>query len=350
MIRIDNPVIPNFQDLTQVQSQNQVETPQGQVVSPTLNTSALIAEELMDTSSETLAETMEEMSIGIGSMMRKMLMKGKEVDIPQMKQLESMLRELSEEQASSINKVTEDMAVFDNPEDILAHAQDMGLSEGQKILLLTSLAMSGQLGEKELKKLQEALQGLLAQEGSELALYATMETLPLSIEGFANLRSLYQRAQRGENGLCEWFNNLRNLPDRRRRIKVLLRALSEPLADEAGSTDITKLAAVIKDLRQLLIFLTIEEHSMVVAKFFHLDSEDILARTLEVIEQSWIYPQSLDECLKRFNLPKEKEQLFLQRWRGLVSLVHDDCFRDQEHKEHVDEVFVELLDIADEES
>lgn len=312
-------------------------------ISPETNVISMAAAELAEVRAEALQETMEGLSLGLSSNIKKITV-GQEPEDPRFSALEKLMQQLGEEQSSTVNKLVDQFASLGDGDKILDQLKQSGIDSGSMMLLMMALVMSGKLGEVAIKKLKKALKDLLALEGAEIILFAAMEGLPVDEAGLQGLRQIYQQAARGDGGLAKWFDMLKDLPDRRKRIRVLLRALSEPLNDQGAARNMVKVVAVVDDLRRLFIFMTLEEHCNLLGRATHLEGDEVLKVTLRLIEQSWVYPQWLDEQIKCLPLLSATRLGFLRRWRELVCLVPLACFRDPEQKEHVEEAMLNLLD------
>ncbi|NRD74513.1 TyeA family type III secretion system gatekeeper subunit [Shewanella sp. VB17] len=336
MVRIDGASSLDFHQSQEVHgTQTQI--------SPANNVIAMAAAELASVRAEALEETMEGLSLGLSSHLKKITL-SQEPEDPRFAALEKLMQQLGQEQSTTVNKLVEQFASLGDGDKILFQLKQLGMNSGSMMLLMMALVMSGKLGDAAMKKLKQALNELLAQEGAEIALFAAMEGLPLDQLGLQGLRQMYQHAARGEAGLAKWFDMLKDLPDRRQRIRVLLRALSGPLNDEGAARNMVKVVAVVDDLRRLLIFMTLEEHCHFLGRATHLEGDEVLKVTLRLIEQAWVYPQWLDEQIKCLPLLSARRLGFLRRWRELVGMVPLDCFRDPEQKEHVEEAMLSLLD------
>lgn len=336
MVRIDNTSIVDF---NQTQEHHDAK---GQI-SPGANVGALAVAALADVRAEALEETMEGLSLGL-SRYKKQISSEKEPKDLRFDALEKLMQQLGEEQSTSVNKLVEQFSGLGNSDKILAQLNGSGFDSGTIMCLLMALVMSGKLSESVRKKMKKALSELLATEGAEIALYAALEGISLDSSGLQALKQLYQQAARGDSGLAKWFDMLRHLPDRRQKLSVLLRALSEPLNDQAAARNMIKVVAVVADLRRLLIFLTLEDHCNVLARATQLEGDEVLTLTLQLIEQSWVYPQWLDERIGKLSLLPARRISFLRRWRELVSIISLDCFREEEQKEHTEEAMLTLLD------
>jgi hypothetical protein len=118
--------------------------------------------------------------------------------------------------------------------------------------------------------------------------------------------------------------------------------MAEPLDEGQRRDDMTMVAATINDLRRLLLFLTFEEHCIGLARAMGLDSDVVMSLTIELLEQSWVYPDALAVLIGRLSLADDKKIVFLRRWKDVMTVMSESCYRDPEQKEHVQEVMLDL--------
>ncbi|MBE8167775.1 MAG: TyeA family type III secretion system gatekeeper subunit [Shewanella sp.] len=333
-MRVDNANSVNFNTQVNLKSVN------GQV-QPAHNPSSLALEEF-NIEAESMEQAFEDIGL-VASKFKKTLSKDNQ-DEARVTDLEELVAGLESKQGKDISKLAGELASLGDADAIMSRIGEMNLDAGNVMMLLASIVGSGGLSEEALKKLRKALQKMLAEEGSELALIAAMEGLPLDQVGLDSLKNLYQRATHGEGGLAKWFSLLKDMPERRKRIKVLLRALSNSLNDHNTGTDMVKLISVIDDLRRLLIFMSIEDYCSLLAKSCDIEDSSVLNITLELVEQSWVYAEWLAERINNLSLADDKRIGFLRRWRDLLLQLPPKCFRDPEQQEHIAESMMDLLD------
>ncbi|WP_133407973.1 TyeA family type III secretion system gatekeeper subunit [Parashewanella tropica] len=335
-MRIDGANTVNLNTQTENQSVN------GQV-HPAHNTAALAAAEFAEVQAESMQEAMDDIGLGASNFLKKLSSKNQK-DETRLNTLEELVANLEGEQAEGMATLASELAALNDGDAILAKVGQMKMDAGNVMLLLATVISSGEMSNQVKEKLRKKLQELLSEEGAELALIAAMEGLPLDQAGLESLKSLYQRAEHGEAGLAKWFSHLKDMPDRRKRIRVLLRALSNSLNEDNTGTDMVKIVTVIDDLRRLLIFMSIEEHCNVLARAFEVKSADVLSISLELIEQSWVYAEWLEGKIKPLILDEERQISFLRRWRDLLLQIPNTCFRDPEQQSHVADAMMDLLD------
>lgn len=317
--------------------------PHGQV-SPAHNTAALAAAEFAEIEAESMNQAIDDLSMGAANYLKKLLSKDQD-EVSQVNTLKDMVADLDGEQGESISKMAASLAELGDADAIMAQIESMGMDNGNVMMLLAGVISSAGMSDAVREKLRKKLQELLGEEGAELALIASMEGLPLDQSGLSSLKNLYQRAARGDAGLAKWFSLLKDMPERRKRIRVLLRALSSSLHDDNTGSDMVKLISVIDDLRRLLIFLSIEEHCKALGRACHIEEQGVLTVTLDLVEQSWVYNEWLEDKLNELSVPADKRINFMRLWRELLVQLPDKCFRDPEQQEHITDAMMSLLDL-----
>ncbi|MFW7522877.1 HrpJ domain-containing protein [Vibrio ostreicida] len=298
---------------------------------------------LAEMRSEAIEETMESLSLGLSSMARRLNVGGKEQN-PMMDGVEKLLQQMDKMARQSINRIAEQLSRFSDAGQMFKAMESSGLEKGQMALVLTALLGFKGLPPSIRKQLKQRLIDILAEEEIELEILAASQGLNVGKEGLRAVRQLYQNAKRGEQGLAHWFELLKQHQDRRQYIRVLIRAMAEPLDQGQTRDDMTKVVATIDDLKRLLLFMTFEDHCQSLAKATGLDPHRVMSVTIELLEQSWTYPDALSLIIGRLPLVEERKVIFLRRWKGLMAVMSEGCYRDVEQKEHVQEVMLELLD------
>lgn len=329
-------------DFQRVESQRATETHQEAMRAPSL--ASLAMEELASIRNEATSETMDELSIGLSAIFKKINLdnRGKH---SMMSSLERLMESLDRLKVDSLFTIAEGFAKLPNVDAIMAKLNSSSFESGEMMLILASLIGMKHLSESKKKKLRDLLMAMLAEEGAELEIFAAAEGMTIDKNSMTALRDLYQHATRGESGLAHWFDLLKKQKNKQKYIRIMIKALSEPLSDKVKEHDMLETAATIQDLRRLLLFLTFQDHSNSVARAFGLAREAIMDVTLELLDQSWVYPESIGQLVAKLTLPEEREVVFLRRWKDLMSVMSDDCYRDQEQKEQILEAMFELMDM-----
>ncbi len=338
-MRVDGTTSVNFD--TQADSK-----PVNGQVRPAHTTSSLAAAEFAEIAmiaNESMEEALEDLSLGFSNYLKRLNSKERK-DEARFNALEDLVAQMEGEQADGISATAMQLAMLGDADSILTNVEQMNMDSGNVMLLLANVIAQSGLKDEIRKKLRKKLQEMLAEEGAELALIAAMEGLPLDQAGLQSLQGLYQRAARGDGGLAKWFGLLRDMPDRRKRIRVLLRALSNSLNEENTGSNMVKLVTVVDDLRRLLLFMSVEDYCKALSRACQIDDSAVLDATLDLVEQSWVYAEWLEEKITKMKVSEMKQIGFLRRWRDLMQQLPSKCYRDPEQKEHITDAMMDLLD------
>lgn len=240
----------------------------------------------------------------------------------------------------------------DEVDDLLNSMRQHHMDAGEMVLLLGAMLNDSDLSPARRQRLELPLERAMDEEDWVLKLFGFLEFGAVGPGGLAELRRLYQRAASRESGLSYWFSQFRQLQDRQRKLKTLIRALSFELSAEFGISGI-RLGAVITDLKRILQFLTVEDHCKRMAKALNVpdvDGDRITSELLEIMQQSWVYPDWLKERASQMLPEGFSQHGYARRMADLVKLLPDDCFEDIEQRETVLQAFSEYQEkLVDEE-
>ena len=308
---------------------------------PQQNLATLAANALAEARSEALAETQESLSLALANGKKKIdLNKNSNNSIvDNMSQLLEKMDKMSKE---AINKAAQQLSQFKDSASILNALDKSGMTKGDIALVLTSLLGYKGLDSSIKKALKKRLEELILEGDIELEILAATSGANLDKDSLRALGGLYQHAKAGEEGLAHWFDLLSKHKDRKKYIKILIKAMSEPLDDGQKKDDMTMVAATIIDLRRLLIFMTFEDHCRSLAKSSSLDEDKVKSVTLEVLDYSWIYVDALALMIQKFDLVDNQKFTFIKRWRELFFIMSDQCYKNPEQKIRIDETLLEL--------
>ncbi|WPM83957.1 TyeA family type III secretion system gatekeeper subunit [Apirhabdus apintestini] len=221
-----------------------------------------------------------------------------------------------------------------------------GVPEGAMALLLASLLGDPRLEQKRRRRLEDALSRLLEDESLAIDVFAWLETgAMMNSASLLPLRQLYQRTRNEDEeqpqGIIEWFEEVREWPDRRLRLKLLIRALALDLRQDADHQP-ARVVAAINELKRLLLFFSMEEHCASVAFSVDVPAEQMLAAVLMLIEQSWVYPDWVEARMREMGIAGDKVIIYLRRMLELLSLLPALCFQDEEQSVQLMEAFEQL--------
>ena len=96
----------------------------------------------------------------------------------------------------------------------------------------------------------------MSEQGWEISLFGMLELGQVSKGALAQINRLFQQAMDEEvASLAEWFQRIMDWPDRRQRLRVLLRMMAFELSACVVGSQQQRLAGVLVRLRRLLLFL-----------------------------------------------------------------------------------------------
>ncbi|MCC3703342.1 type III secretion system gatekeeper subunit SctW [Rouxiella badensis] len=236
-------------------------------------------------------------------------------------------------------------------DDLLNSMKRNEMDAGEMALMLGSMLNEENISPSRRKKLQQALNKVMDDEDWLLQLFGSLEFGSLHRSALGELRRLYQKAASRQSGLNYWFSQFRQLKDRKRKMKTLIRALAFELSAENDVSDI-RLAAVVTDLKRILQFMTIEDHSQKMAKDLKIPEvtgDRITEELLEIVQQSWVYSDWLYQRASSILPEGHSQHGYARRMVELVKMLPEACFEDVEQRETVMQAFSEYQErLADE--
>ncbi len=260
--------------------------------------------------------------------------------------------DVSDDQIKDLRSRIGSVEESDEVDDLLNSMKRNDLDAGEMALMLGSMLNEDNISPARRKKLQQALNKAMEDEDWLLQLFGSLEFGNLNRAALGELRRLYQKAASRQSGLNYWFSQFSKLKDRKRKMKTLIRALAFELSAESGVSDI-RLAAVVTDLKRILQFMTLEDHSQRMAnelKYPEVNGDRITEELLEIVEQSWVYSDWLYDRASKLLPEGQSQHGYARRMVGLVKMLPELCFEDIEQRETVLQAFNEYQErLADEE-
>ena len=288
-----------------------------------------------------LEETREGLSLAISNSAKKIQV-GKDAMTDMVNGLQQLLEKMDSMGKETINKMTENMSQFKSADEIFNALNQSGISKGDMALVLTSLLAYKGLSDSIKRALKKTLESLLGEADIDLEILAATSGANLDKESLRTLGQLYQHAKAGEKGLAHWFNLLRDHKDKKKYLKLMIKALSEPLSDGQRKDDMTQIAATILDLRRILIFMAFEDHCRMISSQFDMKEEALQIVTLNILDSSWIMLDELVFNIKNLGINDRQKITFVRRWKEMFSIMSTECFKNEEHKSQIDDVFIQL--------
>lgn len=217
---------------------------------------------------------------------------------------------------------------------------------GEMGLLLGSMLNESGLSAQKKQQLLLALSSVMESDEWIIQLFSRLEFGLSSPEALTDLRQLYQRAIDNQSDLLYWFSQFRKLTDRRRKLKTLIRALSFDLAAGQGS-DLVRLEATITDLKKIVQFFTLEDHSQRLALKLGvpgLTEEKVSALLIDIVQQSWLYADWLQARIAA-HLPTGHDPYhYAHGLMELVKLLPETCFEDSDQRTTITDTLLEYME------
>ena len=257
--------------------------------------------------------------------------------------LQQLVKHVTATASAQLDELHKHTSPLDEASDLLASMDASGLDAGEMALLLSSLLGRKHLAGAQRKRLEDALSAVMDDDEWALKLFNRLEFGSAGKSSFVALKQLYQRATSRRTRLVQWFEEFRQLHDRKRKLKTLIRTLAFELSAEGSAMDV-QLASVITDLKRIMMFLGMEDHCYRVActlAIDGLDGDEVVSTLLEVVQQSWIHVDWLEQQTTRRVPDPDLQYAYVRQMGELVKLMTDECFEDDEQRKMITEVFSE---------
>ncbi|MEA1063794.1 TyeA family type III secretion system gatekeeper subunit [Erwinia sp. HR93] len=342
MSQIDNLGGARYAGMLDAEQERQIQSAPRQIIPA----GDPIQAEIQEIRTASLMETMESMSLVMGSRLRQNTAR-KSGDSGAGQALQDMLmRWVPKVEGQALVELSARFSTLGSQGDPLEQMRQGGVPEGAMALLLASLLGDPRLEQKRRRRLEDALSRLLEDESLAIDVFAWLETgAMMNSASLLPLRQLYQRTRNEDEeqpqGIIEWFEEVREWPDRRLRLKLLIRALALDLRQDADHQP-ARVVAAINELKRLLLFFSMEEHCASVAFSVDVPAEQMLAAVLMLIEQSWVYPDWVEARMREMGIAGDKVFIYLRRMLELLSLLPALCFQDEEQSVQLMEAFEQL--------
>ncbi|MCT9070537.1 TyeA family type III secretion system gatekeeper subunit [Cupriavidus gilardii] len=250
-----------------------------------------------------------------------------------------------------IEQLLQQFGDIDDVDSLFAAIERSELHPAAMALLLAAMAQQHRPGRKR-SRLEEALERRLGASGDwELAMLGWLEFGAMTPELMSQLKSLYQRAGVVQQGMAAFLDQLAGIGERRRKVKVLIRALGAELSGiEDDAAEGIKLAAVVRDLKRLLVFLGCEEQCGRIARALGeppVEPDTVLRLLIRMVDQPWLYHDWIRGEIEGMQLGRERGFKLARDITRLAKLLPEPCFRDDDHRQQVLTALNEFNDRAE---
>ena len=301
---------------------------------------------LLDGQDVAMQDTLEDLSLALGSRLKNI--KGDAA-----KSEEEIRNNLLQEIAEQSDIEVPGLETGDT-DTLMAMLNNGDLPTENAILILSAWRGTGKLKGKH-EDIDNLLQRLCESDPDwALKLFASMELGEVPASTLSTLQKVMERFQRpdedGAEKLWYWFEQVKEWPDRAKRLRVLLRTCALDLNCCLDESRKLQLSQVLFELKKLLLFLGIEDHAQRLANCSLVPQEQVLKMLITTIEQTWVAPEWVMQQLVSFDIPQSSQILYAGGLRDTMKLLPALCFLDEEQREQIIEAIAVCYDrLSDEE-
>lgn len=278
--------------------------------------------ELEETSGSALIETLENMGMALSGRLKDFSQADLKERLEQRQQALLRMVQRMQEQAGGIPaQLTQ------------SHS---GSLLGQQLLCVAALLLAEKPNSKRRRALSDKLAELMGEKDWEISLFGMLELGQVSKGALAQINRLFQQAMDEEvASLAEWFQRIMDWPDRRQRLRVLLRMMAFELSVCVVGSQQERLAGVLVRLRRLLLFLGLEQECLRTESACEMASGTLLPLLIEMTNESWLFDEWLAPRLAQLVESVRSYNRLLQHLDALFSLMPDPCFNDEDQREQI---------------
>lgn len=237
---------------------------------------------------------------------------------------------------------------MDDEDQLFASLDKAELHPAAMALVLAAMAEQHRPGRRRARLEERLAKQLGSGRDWELSMLGWLEFGAMQPELMTQLKNLYQRADMVQQGLAAFFAELSGVGDRRRKVKVLIRALGAELAGlDDDPPEGVRLAAVVRDLKRLLIFLGCEEQCGRIAIGLGqpiVEPDAVLGLLIRMIDQGWLYADWLQAACEAIPLEPWRAFKLARDINRMAKLLPDPCFRDDDHRDQVLSALAEFIE------
>ena len=237
-----------------------------------------------------------------------------------------------------------DLPFVADPHQLIRQAQ---MSAGHAALVVAAWLADGGLDAGTRARLRRVLDELTSSETWAIEAFAALECANGQNPGMAllqQLKSLFRQSQGPQRSLTQWFDECRRFAQRRARLRALMQALGLELGAQYADADVQRLAAVVDDLRRVVLFLTLESACEQSARHMRsagcraFETDTMISETLTLLDQPWAGAEWLAQRAAYLGMATvDARYAFARELTRLVQSAHDGCFRDGTQRESLGE-------------
>ncbi|EFL91879.1 type III secretion system apparatus protein [Candidatus Regiella insecticola LSR1] len=241
-------------------------------------------------------------------------------------------------------KIIEHMAGHSEGKNLLSSPlpnQDSEFARAAKMLQIGGFLRQHWNNPARRKTASQELSELMEEAGWEVELFGLLEFGSLNGDSLRAVKHLFQQSidEEEKQSLDKWFKRVSHWKNRKPKVLVLLRALAFDMSTQPTTKRGHRLAAILGQLRRLLLFLGLEDHCKHVGDACGLEGDIVLQEVLAIVGQPWLFKECLQRRLANLqHLSPQQQPIFLLRLNELFKLMPAAHFNDDEQREQILEI------------
>ncbi|MCL9783821.1 TyeA family type III secretion system gatekeeper subunit [Vibrio sp. S4M6] len=308
---------------------------------------------LVDIKQGAIEEAMEEASLALGGKLKDLKL-GKDKSRSELDRskelLDKLIKQINGVDPAQLAQLAAKYPGAAEAADPLAFLRQAGASNSEIALILSFMLSQEGLSPKQKKRLEKALQDLLEQaDGLGIELFTYLEFGPAMPQVAAQLKKIYQQACDDGLELAELFMKLKDLPDRRKKLKALIRGLAFDLCSQGEVAQGSKLASIVKDMRKLLLFFGLDDQCEHIAKQMnklggHITGIAVVEELVMMTDQAWVYADWIDSRVQQLGFTDISHKLnYLRNVKDMIKYMPEPCFNEDDQRQQILDSCSEVL-------